>query len=115
MTRTLGATRCRSGYKLRCLVSTELPGYSKRNIYLGKAARCGCVYSGDDMRDMAFDHAPSSMSQNDNGHPAARKVLLVSEVFAGRNEHSNPSASALPSNAPFSNSSHPRARASVTV
>jgi len=44
------------------------------------------VHGRDDPRDVRLNETPSSLSEDHNGNPAGRKILLEAEVFVRCNQ-----------------------------
>ena len=82
--------------------------------FCAASRRCR-VHRCDDLRNVWSNESPSPLTQHHDSNLAALKILPIARFLSVVTSTSKPAASASFSNSPFSNFSHPRARASVTM
>ena len=65
-------------------------GLIERNFYLGVAAGCCGVHSLDNPRHVATQRRPLLVADHDEGDFSARQILLITNVFVGRQQKLEP-------------------------
>jgi hypothetical protein len=87
----------------------------ERYFNFGETTRCRGIRGGHDPFDIAAQNRQLLIAEHDKRDCPSRQVLLIAQVFVGRQQNIKDRASAAAISSPFDVRSHPRSMASTTT